>query len=57
MMYIFVMLGKRCATPLIPQLVSYPGSYLGSTKLGSRLRNEPLVCPSVTEDCLLSCVV
>ena len=56
-MYIFVMLGKRCATTLIPQLVSYPGSYLGSTKLGSRLRNEPLVCPSVTEDRLLSCVV
>ena len=42
----FCNVGKRCATTLIPQLVSsYPGSSLGSTKLGSRLRNEPLVCP------------
>ena len=37
--------GKRCTTALITQLVSYSGSSLGSTKLGSRLRNEPLVCP------------
>ena len=37
--------GKRRTTALITQLVSYSGSSLGSTKLGSRLRNEPLVCP------------
>ena len=37
--------GKRPATTLITQLVSYPGSSLGSSKLGSRLRNGPLVCP------------
>ena len=37
--------GKWCATAVITQIVSYPGSSLGSTKLDSRLRNEPLVCP------------
>ena len=37
--------GKRRATALITQIVSHPGSTLDSSKLGSRLRNEPLVCP------------
>ena len=37
--------GERRATALITQIVSYPGSSLCSTKLGSRLRKEPLVCP------------
>ena len=37
--------GKWCASKLITQIVLYPGSSLGSTKLGSRLRNKPLVCP------------
>ena len=40
-----VYFGKQRPTTLIAQLVSYPGSSLGSTNLGSRLRNEPLVCP------------
>ena len=36
--------GKRRATALITQIVSHPGSSLDSSTLGSRLRNEPLMC-------------